>query len=204
MSEPAEIPAIERVGIVGAGQMGNGIAHVCAVAGLPVVLADAKPRALEQALTVIARNMDRQVSKGTLSVEQKGPALARVRTTANLAELGDCDLVVEAVTEKEEVKRTVYAAIEPHLKPSAMLASNTSSISITRLAASTGRPERFIGMHFMNPVPVMKLVELIRGIATSEATYQATRALAERLGKTTVGVRGLSRLHRQPHSGADD
>jgi 3-hydroxybutyryl-CoA dehydrogenase len=182
-TQTAEVPVIQQIGVVGAGQMGIGIAHVCAVAGLPVVITDSRPRALDQALLVIARNMDRQIAKAALTSEQKAEALARIRITADLAGLGEADLVLEAVTEKEEVKRAVYAAIEPHLKASAMLASNTSSISITRLAASTGRPERFIGMHFMNPVPVMKLVELIRGIATDDATYQATRALAERLGK---------------------
>ncbi len=187
MSETADpVPKIERVGIIGAGQMGNGIAHVCAVAGISVVLSDARPDALDRALTTVARNMDRQVAKGSLSAEQKGAALARVRTATDFSAFGECDLVIEAATEKEAVKRDIYRALVPHLKPGCMLASNTSSISITRLAASTDRPERFIGMHFMNPPPVMKLVELIRGIATDEATFRSIQALAERLGKTTA------------------
>jgi len=186
VTDPVNVPTIERVGIVGAGQMGIGIAHVCATHDLPVVLMDAKPDARDKALASIARNMDRQVAKGTLAAADKGPALARIQITDDHAAFADCDLVLEAVTEKEEVKRAIYQAVEPHLKPSCIMASNTSSISITRLAASTKRPERFIGMHFMNPAPVMKLVELIRGIATAEATYRAARTLAERLGKDTA------------------
>ncbi len=177
---------IERVGIIGAGQMGNGIAHVCALAGIEVVLSDAKPEALDRALAKVARNMDRQVAKGTLSAADKGAALARIRTSADFAAFAGCDLVIEAATEKEEVKRGIYRALMPHLNAGCMVASNTSSISITRLAAATDRPDRFIGMHFMNPPPVMKLVELIRGIATSEATFRAAQGLAERLGKITA------------------
>ena len=184
MSDPA--PTIERVGIVGAGQMGTGIAHVCAISGIPVVIADAKAEALRGALGMISRNMDRQVAKGTLSREDKGAALARIEVAEGYEVFGGCDIVIEAATEKEPVKRAIYAALTPHLGPACMLASNTSSISITRLAASTDRPERFIGMHFMNPPPIMKLVELIRGIATNEQTFAATQAFAARLGKTTA------------------
>jgi 3-hydroxybutyryl-CoA dehydrogenase len=184
-ADPAT-PVIERVGIVGAGQMGAGIAHVCAGAGLQVVITDAKADALRSVLSTISRNMDRQVAKGTLSKEDKGAALSRIDVADGFGRFGDCDLVIEAATEKEAVKRAVYAALTPHLNASCMLASNTSSISITRLAASTDRPDRFIGMHFMNPPPLMKLVELIRGIATNEATFAATQALATRLGKTTA------------------
>jgi 3-hydroxybutyryl-CoA dehydrogenase len=178
--------SIERVGVIGAGQMGSGIAHVCAVAGLPVVLLDAKPDALPKSLATIGRNMDRQVARSLISTDDKAAALERITTGTDHALLGECDMVIEAATEREEVKHAIFRAVCPHLKPGAMLASNTSSISITRLAAATDRPERFIGMHFMNPVPVMKLVEIIRGIATSEGTYAATEALAARLGKTTA------------------
>ena len=166
--------------------MGAGIAHVCALAGLPVVLLDTKPDALEKAMAAMARNMDRQVAKEAITAGQKADALARVTPSGDYADFADADLVIEAVTEKEEVKRAIFRALTPHLKPSCILASNTSSISITRLAASTDRPEQFIGMHFMNPVPVMKLIEVIRGIATAEPTFQAVQALAARLDKTTA------------------
>ena len=179
-------PAIARVGVIGAGQMGNGIAHVCALAGLPVVLLDAKAEALDKALAVMGRNLDRQVGKGAITVEDRGRALFRVTPSTDYASFGECDFVIEAATEKEDVKRAIYRAAVPHLKPDAILASNTSSLSITRLGASTDRPARFIGMHFMNPVPVMKLVEVIRGIATDEATFQAVLALAARLQKTAT------------------
>jgi 3-hydroxybutyryl-CoA dehydrogenase len=182
----SDIPAIDHVGVIGAGQMGNGIAHVCAAAGIDAVMLDVKAEALAKAMATIGKNMDRQVAKGTLSAEAKDAALARITTTSDYAVFGDCDLVIEAATEKEELKRSIFKALVPHLRADAMVASNTSSISITRLAAVTDRPERFIGMHFMNPVPVMKLVEVIRGIATNEATFQATMSLAERLGKTTA------------------
>jgi 3-hydroxybutyryl-CoA dehydrogenase len=180
-----EAPDVRTVGIVGAGQMGSGIAHVCALAGLPVHIADVRPDALDKAVALIGRNMDRQVSRGAITADMRAEALARISTGSDYAAFGDCDLVVEAATEKEEVKRGVYKLLTPHLKPACMLASNTSSISITRLGASTDRPEKFIGMHFMNPVPVMKLVEVIRGIATDEPTFQAVQALAHKLGKTT-------------------
>ncbi|HTN09608.1 MAG TPA: 3-hydroxybutyryl-CoA dehydrogenase [Acetobacteraceae bacterium] len=177
---------IQRIGVVGAGQMGNGISHVCALAGLPVVLLDAKKEALDKAMAAMARNMDRQVNRDLISPLEKADALARVQPTTDYAAFGDCDLVIEAATEKEDIKRAIYQTLTPHLKPECMIASNTSSISITRLGASTDRPGKFIGMHFMNPVPVMKLVELIRGIATDEPTFEATQALATRLGKTTA------------------
>jgi len=177
---------VQAVGVVGAGQMGSGIAHVCALAGLPVVLLDTKPGALDKAMAAMARNMDRQVAKEAITAGQKSDALTRVTPSSDYASFADADLVIEAVTEKEEVKRAIFRALTPHLKPSCILASNTSSISITRLAAGTDRPGKFIGMHFMNPVPVMKLIEVIRGIATDEPTFQAVQALAARLDKTTA------------------
>jgi 3-hydroxybutyryl-CoA dehydrogenase len=178
--------AIARVGVIGAGQMGNGIAHVCALAGVPVVLLDVRQDLLDRAMATMGRNMDRQVNRGLITAEDRAAALARVAVSTDYAAFGDCDLVVEAATEKEEVKKTIFRTLTPHLKGSCLIASNTSSISITRLAAATDRPEKFIGMHFMNPVPVMKLVEIIRGIATDEPTFQVTLALAHRLGKTTA------------------
>jgi 3-hydroxybutyryl-CoA dehydrogenase len=181
-----EPPLIARVGIVGAGQMGNGIAHVCALAGLPVVLLDVQQAALPKAMATMTKNMDRQVGRKLITEEEKAAALARIATGTDYALFADCDIVIEAATEKEEVKRAIYKQVCPHLKPSAILASNTSSISITRLGAATDRPEKFIGMHFMNPVPVMKLVEVIRGIATDEPTYLAVEGLARKLGKQTA------------------
>jgi 3-hydroxybutyryl-CoA dehydrogenase len=180
----AEPPEIARVGVIGAGQMGNGIAHVCALAGLAVTMLDVKPNALDRAMDTIAHNMDRQVNRKLISEEDKDDALARIRATTEYADLGDADLVIEAATEKEDIKHAIFRALTPHLQPACLLASNTSSISITRLGAATDRPEKFIGMHFMNPVPVMKLVEIIRGIATDETTFQAVHSLAEKLGKT--------------------
>jgi 3-hydroxybutyryl-CoA dehydrogenase len=179
-------PEINRVGIVGAGQMGNGIAHVCALAGLDVVLVDVKTDAIDKAMAVMAKNMERQVAKGAITANDKADGLRRITTGTAYAACAECDLVIEAATEKEDVKRAIFKALIPNLRPSCLLASNTSSISITRLGASTDRPEKFIGIHFMNPVPVMKLVEIIRGIATDEPTFQATQALAERLHKTTA------------------
>jgi 3-hydroxybutyryl-CoA dehydrogenase len=182
----AEPPTIARIGVVGAGQMGNGIAHVCALAGLPVTMLDSKANALGKAMATITRNLDRQVNRSLISAEDKDAALARIATTGDYAAFSDTDLVIESATEKEEVKHTIFKALTPHLKPACLLASNTSSISITRLAAATDRAEKFIGMHFMNPVPVMKLVEIIRGIATDEPTYQAALALADKLHKTAA------------------
>ncbi len=181
-----EAPSIASVGVIGAGQMGNGIAHVAALAGFGVTMLDVDPKALEKAMATIAHNMDRQVARKIITAEEKEAALARIRTATDYAAFADCDLVIEAATEKEEIKRAIFKSLTPHLKPDCLIASNTSSISITRLAASTDRPGKFIGMHFMNPVPVMKLVELIRGIATDEPTFQAIQALALRLGKTTA------------------
>ena len=179
---------IKMIGVVGAGQMGNGIAHVCALVGIPVVLLDVKQAALDRAMSVMTRNLDRQVNRTVISEIDKLEALARITTSTDYAAFADCDLVIEAATEKEDVKRAIYKVLIPHLKPSAILASNTSSISITRLGAGTDRPERFIGMHFMNPVPLMELVELIRGIATEEGTFQAARDLVLKLGKTTANA----------------
>ena len=179
-------PVIARIGVIGAGQMGNGISHVCALAGFPVVLLDVKTDALDHAMATMDRNMERQVARTVISAEDKAAALARVTTSTDYASFGTCDMVIEAATEKEDVKRAIYRALTPHLQPSCIVASNTSSISITRLGASTDRPEKFIGMHFMNPVPVMKLVEVIRGIATDEPTFQAVEVLARKLNKTTA------------------
>lgn len=181
-----EIPQITSVGVVGAGQMGNGIAHVCALAGLPVTIVDIKPEALTRALSTMTRNMDRQVNRTVISSDQRDEALARITTSTDYAALADADFVIEAATEKEDVKRSIYKSVIPSLKPSCLLATNTSSISITRLGAATDRPEKFIGMHFMNPVPVMKLVEIIRGIATDEPTFQAVKGLAQKLGKISA------------------
>ena len=175
---------IRRLGVIGAGQMGSGIAHVCALAGLPVVMMDAKPEALAKALPGIGKNIERQVAKGIVTPEAKQAALDRITTARDYGGFDGCDLVIEAATEKEEVKRAIFRSLMPHLAPGCLVASNTSSISITRLAAVTDRPDKFIGMHFMNPVPLMKLVEVIRGIATAEATFQAIEALAHRLEKT--------------------
>ena len=177
---------IETVGIIGAGQMGNGIAHVAALAGLGVVLVDVRPEALAQAIATIGRNMARQAQKGAITTEDQDGALARIVTAGENSAFSACDIVIEAATEREETKLAILKNLTPHLKPDAMIASNTSSISITRLAAATDRPHRVIGMHFMNPVPVMKLVEVIRGIATDEPTFEAVQALAHRMGKTTA------------------
>ena len=184
VSKPAR--TITKVGVIGAGQMGNGISHVAALAGYKVVVNDLKKEAFDHALATIEQNMERQVGKGLIKEADKTQALARITFAPNLEALGDCDLVIEAATENEELKHKIFAALCPHLKPTAILASNTSSISITRLAATTDRPEDFIGMHFMNPVPRMELVELIRGIATEDETYKTARKFVESLGKTTA------------------
>ncbi|MGQ0662241.1 MAG: 3-hydroxybutyryl-CoA dehydrogenase [Pseudomonadota bacterium] len=175
---------IKTIGVIGAGQMGNGIAHVAALAGFQVKLFDAVPEALPKALAIIAANLDRQVAKGKIKAADKEAVLKRIATGLDYAIFDDCDLVIEAATENEAIKREVFKKLCPHLRAHALIASNTSSISITRLAAVTDRPTKFMGMHFMNPVPVMQLVELIRGIATSEETYQTVRELAIQLGKT--------------------
>lgn len=178
--------AINKLGVIGAGLMGNGIAHVAALSGIPVVLMDVQQQALDRALATMAKNMDRQVSKGSVSGADRDAALARIVTATDNSAFADCDMVIEAATENEEIKKKIFAALCPILKPDALLASNTSSIPITRLAAATDRPGRFIGMHFFNPVPMMKLVEIIRGLATEDATYQAVEALAKRMGKAPV------------------
>jgi 3-hydroxybutyryl-CoA dehydrogenase len=188
MSDPAGAGELRRIGVVGAGQMGGGIAHVCALAGLDVVLYDIRPEALEAARQTIDRNLSRQVARGRIHEEDKLAALHRIRCVSNYAPFAECDMVIEAATERESIKRDIFKELVPVLKPEALIATNTSSISITRLAAATDRPGKFIGMHFMNPVPVMTLVELIRGIATDEATFAATRELAIRLGKQPVAA----------------
>ncbi|OWY13567.1 3-hydroxybutyryl-CoA dehydrogenase [Thioclava sp. JM3] len=180
--------AIEKVGIVGAGQMGNGIAHVFALAGYDVLLNDISDEALTKAIATITKNLDRQVSRGKISEDEKNTALKRITTTTKLSELGPTDLVIEAATERETVKQAIFEDLLPHLKPTTILTSNTSSISITRLASRTDRPEKFMGFHFMNPVPVMQLVELIRGIATDQETYKALHEVVEKLGKTAASA----------------
>jgi 3-hydroxybutyryl-CoA dehydrogenase len=177
---------ITNVGIIGAGQMGTGIAHVAALAGYNVAMHDLKKDLYDSGLDAISKNMARQVSKGLIKDAEKDKALARITFAQNLEAFGDCDIVIEAATEDEDLKHKIFAALCPHLKPTALLASNTSSISITRLAATTDRPEDFIGMHFMNPVPLMELVELIRGIATEDETFSTAKTFVESLGKTTA------------------
>ena len=177
---------IETVGIVGAGQMGNGIAHVMSLAGFDVMLNDISADALSAALATIDRNLERQVSRDKISAQDKQAALARIATTQTLTDLGSTDLVIEAATERETVKQAIFEDLVPHLKPHTILTSNTSSISITRLASRTDRPEKFMGFHFMNPVPVMQLVELIRGIATDAETFDACATVVEKLGKTAA------------------
>ena len=175
---------IQTIGIVGAGQMGNGIAHVMALAGYDVMLNDVSADALAKAMKTVTGNMDRQVSREKISAADRDAAMARITTTQTLSDLGQSDLVIEAATERETVKQAIFEDLIPHLKPTTILTSNTSSISITRLASRTDRPEKFMGFHFMNPVPVMQLVELIRGIATDRETYDACKAVVDRLGKT--------------------
>ena len=179
---------IRSLGVIGAGQMGNGIAHVFALAGYDVLLNDINAEVLGAALGTVARNLDRQVSRGKITAEDKTAALGRIRTTMQIAELGPLDLIIEAATEKEDVKNKIFASLAPHLAPHTILTSNTSSISITRLASRTDRPEKFMGFHFMNPVPVMQLVELIRGIATDAPTFDALHAVVEKLGKTAASA----------------
>ena len=178
--------SIQRIGVIGAGQMGTGIAHVLALAGYDVVLDDLNKDALGKALERIEKNMQRQAVKGVISEDAIKPALARIRTTQSMDDLKDRELVMEAATEDEATKKKLFQELCPRLSPTAMLATNTSSISVTRLAASTDRPERFIGIHFMNPVPVMQLVEVIRGIATDDATFQAALDIVKHVGKTAA------------------
>ena len=177
---------IHTLGVVGAGQMGSGIAHVLALAGYDVTLMDVQAEGLGAALQKIRENMDRQVARGTIVAKERALALGRIRTTISLPAVGTSDLIIEAATEKEAVKLKILEDLTPHLKPETILTSNTSSISITRLAGRTERPEQFMGLHFMNPVPVMQLVELIRGIATNKETFEAVSAVVQRLGKTAV------------------
>ena len=177
---------IRTIGVVGAGQMGSGIAHAAAASGVPVVLADSSPEIVAKARASIARNLDREAAKGKRTPEECAAALGRISETADLDRLAPADFVIEAVTEDEEVKKSIFRRLDALVAPGAILASNTSSISITRLAAATSRPDRFIGMHFMNPVPVMALVEVIRGIATSDETARTVRELAEKMGKTPI------------------
>jgi 3-hydroxybutyryl-CoA dehydrogenase len=185
---PVPLERLRRIGIIGAGQMGGGIAHVCSLAGIDVVVTDINEEALQRGRQAIERNLGRQVARGTIREEDKAAALARIHMGLDYALFADCDMVIEAATEKEEIKREIFKKLTPHLKPDALIATNTSSISITRLASATDRPGKFIGMHFMNPVPAMSLVELIRGIATDEQTFAATRELALKLGKTPVAA----------------
>ena len=177
---------IRKLGVVGAGQMGSGIAHVCALAGVSVMLNDISAPRLKEALATINGNMARQVARQRITEEDKQTALKRISTAETYDGLADCDLVIEAATEKEDVKRKIFAELCPSLKPEAIVATNTSSISITRLASSTDRPEKFIGIHFMNPVPLMELVELIRGIATDRETFETAKEFVGRLGKTVT------------------
>ena len=177
---------IKKVGVIGSGQMGNGIAHVAALAGLDVVLNDVSDERLKSAMATINGHLSRQVAKQAITEDARKQALARISSTETLDGLADCDLVIESAVEKEQVKRDILKSLAGLLKKNAIIASNTSSISITRLAAATERPEKFIGMHFMNPVPMMELIELIRGLATDEPTFQTVKTMSQRLGKTVA------------------
>jgi 3-hydroxybutyryl-CoA dehydrogenase len=177
---------IQRIGVIGAGQMGNGIAHVLSLSGFDVLLDDINPDALKTALERIDRNMHRQAARGMIKGDAIAPALKRIRTTQSLDEMKDRELVIEAATEDEGIKRKIFQDLCPRLANTALIATNTSSISVTRLAAATDRPEHFIGLHFMNPVPMMQLVEVIRGIATDDTTFQAALDVVKRVGKTAA------------------
>ena len=177
---------IRSIGVIGAGAMGTGIAHVCALAGYDVKLVDIDPERAKKGVEKIGRNMDRQVRRALITEDEKADGLARIQVVADYKAMGDCDVVIEAATEKEAIKKEIFSKLTETLKPEAIICSNTSSIPITRLAAATDRPEKFMGMHFMNPVPLMKLVELIRGLATDADTYETIRQLSETLGKTTA------------------
>src|SRR5579871_2060222 len=179
---------IKRVGVIGAGQMGSGIAHVVALAGYEVRLNDVSRAKIDDSLKLIDHNMSRQVARGIVGELDKREAFARITPSSSLTDFGDVDLAIEAATEDEATKKSIFKALQPHLNPKAILASNTSSISITRLASATDRPEHFIGLHFMNPAPVMKLVEVIRGIATDAGTYETAVEFAKSLGKTTANA----------------
>ena len=179
---------IKLVGVVGAGQMGNGIAHVFALAGYDVLMTDISEDSLIKAMATVEKNLERQVSRGKVLAADKRAAIERIKTTLKLADLGQCDLIIEAATERETVKQAIFEDLLPHLKPTTILTSNTSSISITRLASRTDRPEKFMGFHFMNPVPVMQLVELIRGIATDQDTWDTMHEVVRKLGKTAASA----------------
>jgi 3-hydroxybutyryl-CoA dehydrogenase len=176
--------SLQKVGVIGAGQMGNGIAHVCALAGFDVLLYDVAPDRIKAGIATINGNMARQVGKKLISEDDRKKALARIQSTESIDDLANCDIVIETATEQEQVKRQIFSEVCAVLKPEAIVATNTSSISITRLASSTDRPERFIGIHFMNPVPLMELVEVIRGIATDDATFETSKEFVTKLGKT--------------------
>jgi 3-hydroxybutyryl-CoA dehydrogenase len=179
---------IRTIGVVGAGQMGSGIAHVCALAGYDVLLNDADPARIDAGLDVITTNLTRQVHRGLIKQADSDAALKRIKAVRNLSDFGPADVVIESIVEQEDAKKQIFAALKGVLKEDAILASNTSSISITRLAATTARPDRFIGVHFMNPAPLMKLVELVRGLATSQETYDTTLAFVQSLGKTIANA----------------
>ena len=180
--------AIQTVGVIGAGQMGNGIAHVLSQSGYSVLLNDVSQDALDRAVERVRKNMDRQLRSEKISEDEINSAMGRIKTTLDLTELGTSDLIIEAATEDESVKQKIFDSVLPHLKPETILTSNTSSISITRLASRTDRPEKFMGFHFMNPVPVMQLVELIRGIATDQDTYNSCLEVVNSLGKTAASA----------------
>lgn len=182
------IMAIQRVGVIGAGTMGNGIAHVFARSGFNVVLSDVEQRFLDRGLATIAKNLDREVAKSKITADNKTSTLGRITAVVDRAKLSDCDLVIEAATERFEIKSEIFRELDHAMAPEVILASNTSSISITKIAALTKRADKVIGMHFFNPVPVMKLVEVIRGLATSQATFETVRDLAVKLEKTPVEV----------------
>jgi 3-hydroxybutyryl-CoA dehydrogenase len=179
---------IRTVGVVGAGQMGSGIAHVCALAGYDVAFHDVTRERIDAGVELINKNLSRQVARGMVTLEQMQTALGRIKPAEDLPSVGATDLVIEAATENEEVKKAIFKSLLPHIGEKTLLASNTSSISITRLASATDRPERFIGLHFMNPVPLMKLVEIIRGIATDVDTYETATTFAHSLGKTIANA----------------
>ena len=180
---------IRKIGVVGAGTMGNGIAQACAAAGLDVVMTDVAQAALDRAVSTVSGSFDRLIKKEKMTAEQKAAALARIKTATDLAALKDSDLIIEAATENLELKLKIFKQLDALAKPEAVIASNTSSISITKLAAATQRPDKVIGMHFFNPVPLMALVELIRGLQTSDATYAAVEAVSKAVGKSPVQVR---------------
>ena len=191
---------IRKIGVIGAGQMGNGIAHVCALSGYDVALSDVSMEAAEKGFATIQRNMDRQVGRNVISDEDRVNALGRIALVSELKDMGDADLVIESASENEEVKRTILDALCPVLKPEALIATNTSSISITRLAAGTDRPGKFVGMHFMNPVPMMQLIELIH----RRKHLQGGARNCHQAGQDTGQCRGFPGLHGQPHPAADD